>query len=271
MTIAPPQMEAIMPISYQNGDIGLVGPEPDQESPATTKDAAVVSFLLQVHNTSALTAELITRLNEVMAKSGLDVTLTPALSLAGHTGMGAIVDEAHGGGPIFLSDAQFRDFAEGLVLTDVQMPDIAGALALKQIRLTTAQIESRALSPRHTLAAFRGEAQLVKWTEDGTLLDGSKIQQAWGVTRQAVDAARERGEVFSIWAKRQHWYPAEALKFKREDLAAITRALGDIDPSSKLLFLLHKHGAVGGVTPAEAVADKKLDDILRLAALWGRT
>lgn len=120
-------------------------------------------------------------------------------------------------------------------------------------------------------AAMRGEARLVNWTQDGTLLEGSKVEEAWGVKRQTVDAARRRGEIFSVWVKGMHWYPGEALKFERTILAKINGALGDIDPSSKLLFLLRKHGALGVQTPADAVADGKLEDVLRLATDWALT
>lgn len=117
---------------------------------------------------------------------------------------------------------------------------------------------------------IRGTARLVDWTQDGTLLESAKVEAAWGETRKAVNAAREQGEIFSVWVKGKHWYPSEAMKFERTSLAAINRALGDIDPSSKLLFLLHTHGAIGGQTPADAVANGKFDDVLYLAAEWAR-
>jgi hypothetical protein len=119
-------------------------------------------------------------------------------------------------------------------------------------------------------AEKRGEALLVAWTQDGTLVDGGQIEKAWGVKRQTVDAARERGEIFSIWVKNKHWYPREALHLKRSELAEINCALDDIDPSSKLLFLLRQHGALGGRTAADAVAAGQLSDVLRLAADWVR-
>lgn len=120
-------------------------------------------------------------------------------------------------------------------------------------------------------AEVRGEARLVNWTQDGTLVEGGKVEAAWGVKRQTVDAARERGEIFSVWVKGQHWYPSEALKLERGALAAINRALGDVDPSSKLLFFVRRHGALGGHTVADAVTDGKFDGALRLAMDWART
>lgn len=120
-------------------------------------------------------------------------------------------------------------------------------------------------------AATRGETRLVGWTQDGTLVAGNAVEAAWNVRRQTVDAARERGEIFSVWVKGKHWYPSEALKLERSALKAINNALGDADPSSKLLFLLKTHGALRGQTPADAVIDGKLDDVVRLAAEWAKT
>lgn len=119
-------------------------------------------------------------------------------------------------------------------------------------------------------ALARGEARLVGWTRDGTLIDSTRLAQAWGVRRQTLDAARARGEVFSLWIKGQHWYPAELLKFERAVFARIHAALGEaLDPSAKLMFLLHRHGALRGRTPAEAAADMP-EEVVRLAAAWAR-
>ena len=117
-------------------------------------------------------------------------------------------------------------------------------------------------------AVARGEARLVGWTQDGTLIDSAQLARAWGVRRQTLDAARGRGEVFSLWIKGQHWYPAELLKFERAVFARLHAALGAIDPSSKLIFLLHRHGALGGRTPAEAAAGGLVEEVVRLAAAW---
>ncbi|XLZ68594.1 hypothetical protein ABT364_18870 [Massilia sp. SR12] len=94
---------------------------------------------------------------------------------------------------------------------------------------------------------------MAKWMHDGTLLEVDKIEAAWDANRQAVDAARERGDIFSVYLSGRHWYPSEALKFERTTLAAINYALAGIDPSHKFLFLLRKHGGLGGQTPANAV------------------
>lgn len=119
-------------------------------------------------------------------------------------------------------------------------------------------------------AKARGEARLVQWTKDGTLVEGKHLYEAWGITRQALDKARERGDIFSIRVGGQHYYPIEAEQFSRADLAQVTRALGDISSGSKLIFLKRKHGALGDRTASEAIEHGMLADVLRIAANWIR-
>ncbi|ATQ74056.1 hypothetical protein CR152_05625 [Massilia violaceinigra] len=120
-------------------------------------------------------------------------------------------------------------------------------------------------------ALARGEAVLAKWIQEGVLVDANAVADAWNINSPAVHAARKRGEIFAVWAKGKHWYALEALKLERSKLARINRTLGDVDPSSKLLFFLRQHGALGGRIVADAVADGDLDDVVRLAASWART
>lgn len=169
----------------------------------------------------------------------------------------------------FVVEVRTREHAGGGKATELLTEKLVAAFEDSEFEITIIPAEAPT-SPQQR-AEMRGEARLVSWTQDGTLVDGGKIEQAWGVRRQTVDAARERGEIFSIWVKNKHWYPGEALHFERSELAAINRALGDIDPSSKLLFLLRQHGGLGGKTPAEAVASSSFQEVVRLAAEWGRT
>jgi hypothetical protein len=131
-----------------------------------------------------------------------------------------------------------------------------------------AQEAARKLDAGQALASAqrRGEARLVQWTQDGTLVPVSAMEEAWGIKRQSVDAARARGEIFSVYVRGQHWYPAEALKLDRQNLAAVVRALGSESPTGKLLFLLRRHGALGGRTPAEAIEKGMLQDVIRVAS-----
>lgn len=120
------------------------------------------------------------------------------------------------------------------------------------------------------LARARGEARLLNWTADGSLIQADKVGLAWDITRQDVDRARDKGEIFSIWLNGHHWYPSGLLQLERAAVAQICRALGNLEPSSKLLFFMRKHGALGGKDVLDAIANGQIDDVLRLGAGWGR-
>lgn len=119
------------------------------------------------------------------------------------------------------------------------------------------------------MAQQRGEALIASLVREGSLIDGETLASAWGITRQALDKARERGEIFSVRMGRQHVYPVAALSFLRRDFESINRSFHpDIAAGTKLIFFNRKHGSLGGRTVAES-ADR-LTDILRLAAGWER-
>jgi hypothetical protein len=127
---------------------------------------------------------------------------------------------------------------------------------------------SRSFTVESSLA--RGEAQVLKWIQDGTLMPVSDLAQAWGITRQSIDDMRKAGKLFSLYAKGQHWYPKEVLNFRRDDLARVVQALGDVGAVTKLLFLLKPHGALRKLTPAQAIDKGMLDDVVRIAGAVAR-
>ena len=167
---------------------------------------------------------------------------------------------------VVFEDATSRD--EARVLADVEQLLKERDFGRVSVRVAQAPLDGTAAIGA---AQERGEARLVKWTQDGTLVPVSVMEEAWGIKRQSVDAARERNEVFSVFVRGQHWYPAEALRFGRAELATVVKALGDESAASKLVFLLRRHGALGGRTPAEAVDQGMLHDVVRLAGAWGRS
>ncbi len=117
--------------------------------------------------------------------------------------------------------------------------------------------------------SHRGEALIVAMARDGSLIDGETLAAAWGITRQALDKARTRGEIFSVRMGRLHYYPAAALHFLRPDFERINRAFhADVAAGARLLFFTRKHGSLGGKTVAEAAG--RTADIVALAGDWER-
>jgi hypothetical protein len=120
-------------------------------------------------------------------------------------------------------------------------------------------------------AAVRGEAARVQWIKDGLVVPGEQLAHAWGLTRQALTPAADRGEVFAVKVGNRLYYPQAFLGMDRETVAAICRALGELGASEKLMFWLRDHGALGGRSVAAAMeGGVGVAKVERLAAAWAR-
>ncbi len=120
-------------------------------------------------------------------------------------------------------------------------------------------------------ATARGEAARVQWVKDGLVVPGEKLAQAWGLTRQALAPAADRGEVFAVKVGNRLYYPQAFLSLDRETVAVICRALGDIGTNERLMFWLRDHGALAGKSVSAALeAGLALVKVERLAAAWAR-
>jgi hypothetical protein len=56
-------------------------------------------------------------------------------------------------------------------------------------------------------ATARGEAARVQWVKDGLVVPGEQLAQAWGLTRQALAPAADRGEIFAVKVGNRLYYP----------------------------------------------------------------
>ena len=120
-------------------------------------------------------------------------------------------------------------------------------------------------------ATARGEAARVQWVKDGLVVPGEQLARAWGLTRQALAPAAERGEVFAVKVGNRLYYPKSFLGMDREAVATVCRALGELGSSEKLMFWLRDHGAMSGKSAAVALeAGVPLAKVEHLAAAWAR-
>ncbi|MDE2466903.1 MAG: hypothetical protein KGO02_24785 [Alphaproteobacteria bacterium] len=121
-------------------------------------------------------------------------------------------------------------------------------------------------------ATLRGEAVKWQWVASGELVPARLLAESWGLTPQALGPAARRGEVFALVIKRQRFYPCEFLYLDRGVVAAISKALGHLSASQKLVFFKRPHGALGGrtllqtLTSADEVSG--LASVARLATAW---
>ena len=120
-------------------------------------------------------------------------------------------------------------------------------------------------------ATARGEAARVQWVKDGLVVPGEQLAQAWGLTRQALAPAADRGEVFAVKIGNRLYYPQAFLGLDRGAVTSVCRALGDLGASEKLTFWLREHGALGGKGVGAALdAGVAVVKVERLAAAWAR-
>jgi hypothetical protein len=70
------------------------------------------------------------------------------------------------------------------------------------------------------------EATVGRLSEDGLVVSGEQLAQAWGLTRQALAPAADRGEVFAVKVGNRLYYPQVFLTMDRESVASVCRALG---------------------------------------------
>ena len=146
------------------------------------------------------------------------------------------------------------------------------------VRARAAHDKSSSAAPAQALASgglagatARGEAARVQWVKDGLVVPGEQLAQAWGLTRQALAPAADRGEVFAVNIGNRLYYPQAFLGLDRETVAAGCRALGNLGASEKLMFWLREHGALGGKGVAVALeAGVAVAKVERLAAAGAR-
>lgn len=118
-------------------------------------------------------------------------------------------------------------------------------------------------------AVARGEAARVQWVKDGLVVPGEQLAQAWGLTRQALAPAADRGEVFAVKVGSRLYYPQAFLGMDRAAVATVCRGLGSLSASEKLMFWLRDHGALAGKSVAVALeVGVPLAKVERLAVAW---
>jgi len=121
------------------------------------------------------------------------------------------------------------------------------------------------LADQAPMTAQRSEDARRRWVVDGVIIPTATLVDAWGVSRQALDQARERGDLVGLKVANRQYYPASVLGLSSESVAQICRALAGMDPVSAVLFWTREHGAFDGLTVSEAVTTQGLDAVVQAA------
>ncbi len=179
-------------------------------------------------------------------------------------------------------DEQARQMAEQRVLLEkllqnsVAHPTASAQSATPTKHVSGAQAALQAM--RHRLesqTAFKSitpqttdvsEATKHEWALNGRIVGWAELANAWGDrSRQSLDQASARGELFSLKVAGKRLYPSVFLHLSAESVKAINLPLKDVDPVSKLIFWNRTHGALGNKTLAEAIEGGQLDRAVHLA------
>lgn len=117
-------------------------------------------------------------------------------------------------------------------------------------------------------AIQRGALARDEWTRDGTLLSAADFAAKRLLPLSELAALEARGELFSVEVDDASWYPAELVGMGASDAAALSAVLAGLEPATKLVFLMRRHGTLGGTTVATAIANGGINRVLALAAGW---
>jgi hypothetical protein len=88
-----------------------------------------------------------------------------------------------------------------------------------------------------------------------------------GISRQSLHAAVKDGRMFTVDVGATAYFPAFYVQgdLDRKHLSAVTRLLGKLPGWSKWQFFTRPKASLGKVTPLEALADGKIDDVKEAA------
>ena len=121
------------------------------------------------------------------------------------------------------------------------------------------------LADEHGVHTDDSEVVCRQWVDDGLLVPTAELVHAWGLTRQALDQARHRGDLVGLKVANRQYYPAAFLELAAEDVASICRSLVDVDPISRIIFWLRPHANLDDQTLAQAIQAEGLSTALQAA------
>ena len=141
----------------------------------------------------------------------------------------------------------------------------AQALADLQVRLGMAASTG---AEQATEIAQGSERVKAGWIQGGLLVGSVAFGLSWSRTRQALEQACDRGELFSLKIGNKRWYPASFMDLAVDDVKAVCLLLRRVDPVSQFIFWERKHGALAGQTLPEALQAGKTAAVLRAAEVF---
>jgi hypothetical protein len=106
------------------------------------------------------------------------------------------------------------------------------------------------------------------WVREGLVVPTSTLAKQWERSRQALDRACARGELFAVKVGKNRYYPAAFLQLDANAVKLVNLALKGDDSTAKFVFWTQSHGGLGARTIAEALHEGLIERAIELAAGW---
>jgi hypothetical protein len=124
---------------------------------------------------------------------------------------------------------------------------------------------SEKLSPAKPLSKPAAALTPAALVAAGVLIDTQSLADLLKCTRQALSKAVGTNRMFYIEHEGTRYFPVwfgEGARYRRQDLEAVSKELGDLPGGAKLQFFMTPKGSFSGATPLEALAKGKVDAVL---------
>lgn len=146
--------------------------------------------------------------------------------------------------------------------------EIAEGVEARREPAEAADTSSPRSSERNAPDSVRSKLeQMVKKRE---LLASAEFTHEVGLSRQALSKAVGANRMFYVDFKGDRYFPAFYADpmYRRSQIEAVTKLLGDLPGGAKLQFFLNRRGSLAGATPLEALAQGKLQKVKDVAAAF---
>ena len=107
---------------------------------------------------------------------------------------------------------------------------------------------------------------------EGGCVSADDAAKLVGVSRQAIHAARQRGDVFALPRGQDGWtYPVWQFEGGHylEGLGPVLKALNNDGPFVQASFLLSRHALLDGETPLACLRKGQIDSVVKVAEAFG--
>lgn len=113
--------------------------------------------------------------------------------------------------------------------------------------------------------AHGSEAVKAGWIRERLVIASEELERAWVWSRQTLEEACERGDLFKLRISGTDWYPAAFTTLSCVDVRDVCGILRGLDPITAFIFWHSTHGSLRGITLPEALRHGECQAVMHLA------